>query len=412
MERTILHCDLNNFYASVECFLEPKLKPYPVAVCGNAEERHGIVLAKNYKSKAFGVTTGEAIWQAKQKCPDLVVVDPHYSEYMKFSKAAREIYERYTDQVEPFGMDECWLDVSGLTKLFGSGKRIANEIRERIKFELGLTISVGVSFNKIFAKLGSDMKKPDAVTCIQKEDFREIVWKLPASDLLGVGRSTSKKLRSVGINTIGDIARLPADIITRKLGKCGTDIWRFANGLDNSRVAASDYEFPVKSVGHGITTLQDLENSAEVWKVMLALCQEIGHKLCTYEKKATGIAIDIRDNELFTKHWQCATPVSTQSPSFIAKSAFELFDRNYSWKKPIRSLAVRAIDLVPMDHADQLSFFIDADSIDRRERLDNAVEDIRRRFGKDIILNACLLNNPKMPPDCPARTVLPNGVPV
>lgn len=403
---------MNNFFASVECFLNPKLKPYPVAVCGNVEERHGIVLAKNYKAKAFGVRTGEAIWQAKQKCPDLVVVNPHYEEYMKFSKAAREIYGYYTDQVEAFGLDECWLDVSGSTMLFGSGEKIANEIRERIKFELGLTVSIGVSFNKIFAKLGSDMKKPDAVTCIPQDNFREIVWNLPASDMLGVGRSTAKKLRSNGINTIGDIARLPCDIMTHKLGKCGTYIWKFANGLDQSRVTTVDYEVPVKSVGHGTTALQDLENPAEVWTIMLALCQEIGHKLYTYNKKATGIAIDVRDNELFTKQWQCQTAISTQSPSFIAETAFELFSKNYAWRKPIRSVAVRAINLVPLNYPDQLSFFIDAEKIDRRERIDNAVEDIRRRFGKNIILNACLLNNPKMPPDCPSRTVLPNGVPV
>ena len=174
MNRTILHCDMNNFYASVECFLDPKLKPFPVAVCGDVEERHGIVLAKNYKAKGYGVSTGEAIWQAKQKCPGLVVVPPHYEEYMKFSKAAREIYEHYTDQVEPFGMDECWLDVTGSTRIMGNGEKIANEIRERIKFELGLTISAGVSFNKIFAKLGSDMKKPDAVTVIPQDNFKNI----------------------------------------------------------------------------------------------------------------------------------------------------------------------------------------------------------------------------------------------
>ena len=181
MSRTILHCDMNNFYASVECFLDPKLKPFPVAVCGDVEERHGIVLAKNYKAKGYGVSTGEAIWQAKQKCPGLVVIPPHYEEYMKFSKAAREIYEHYTDQVEPFGMDECWLDVTGSTRIMGNGEKIANEIRERIKFELGLTISAGVSFNKIFAKLGSDMKKPDAVTVTRKTTSKTLfgIFRLP-----------------------------------------------------------------------------------------------------------------------------------------------------------------------------------------------------------------------------------------
>ena len=370
------------------------------------------MLAKNYKAKSYGVSTGEAIWQAKKKCPGLVVVPPHYDEYVKFSKAAREIYEDYTDQVEAFGMDECWLDVTGSIMAIGSGEKIANEIRERIKFELGLTVSVGVSFNKVFSKLGSDMKKPDAVTCIPKEHFKETIWGLPASSLLGVGRKTEKKLSSLGIHTIGDIANWPVDFFTRKLGKFGTTLWQFANGMDYSRVASVDTQIPVKSVSHGITTMQDLENSAEVWRVMLALCQDIGHKLHTYDMKAAGVAIDIRDNELFTKQWQRVLSLSTQSPSVIAKEAFDLFSAKYEWKNPIRSLTVRAFNLVSSEYSDQMSFFCDADHIIRQERLDNTVEDIRRRFGKGIILNACLLCNTKIPADCESKIIMPTGVPV
>ena len=221
MLRSILHCDMNNFYASVECMLDPALKKYPIAVCGSVEERHGIVLAKNYKAKAFDVKTGDAVWQAKQKCKDLVVVPPHYEEYIKYSKLARSVYERYTDQVEPYGMDECWLDISGTESLFGSPEKVANEIRETMKFELGLTISVGVSFNKIFAKLGSDMKKPDAVTVIPKDTFREKIWGLPAADLLGVGRATQRVLDSYCIRTIGDLANINPEFLRRRLGKNG-----------------------------------------------------------------------------------------------------------------------------------------------------------------------------------------------
>lgn len=190
MTRAILHCDLNSFYASVEIFLDPTLKGKAVAVCGSVEDRHGIVLAKSDAAKKMGVSTGEAVWQAKEKCPDLIVVPPHYDQYLKFSKLARKIYEDYTDMIEPFGIDECWLDVTGSTRLFGSPEHIGMEIKERIKKEVGLSISVGVSFNKIFAKLGSDMKKPDAMTVISKETFREQIWSLPASDMLGVGRAT------------------------------------------------------------------------------------------------------------------------------------------------------------------------------------------------------------------------------
>lgn len=410
-DRVILHCDMNNFYASVECMLNPELRPLPVAVCGDAEERHGIVLAKNYKAKAYGVSTGEAIWQAKQKCKDLVIVHPHYDEYMKFSKLAREIYGRYTELIEPFGMDECWLDCSGSTHLFGSGEQIANEIRETIKLELGLTISVGVSFNKIFAKLGSDMKKPDAVTIIPKDGFKEKIWNLPASDMLGVGRATEKALGSVGIHTIGQLATWPVEFFQRKFGKRGVDLWNFANGRDVSRVTVRDFEALDKSCGNGITTLQDLEEPYEVWKVMLELSQEVGHRLYTYNKKATGIAIDIRSNDLYTKEWQCSLPLATQSASVIAKYAFALFSRSYDWRLPIRSVTVRAINLVSLNVPDQIDMFYDACQHAKAESLDKCIEEIRSRYGKYAISYATLLDNPKMPRHGSPNIIMPTGVP-
>lgn len=409
-ERTILHVDMNNFYASVECMNNPELKQYPIAVCGDVEERHGIVLAKNYKAKAFGVSTGEAIWQARQKCRDLVIVPPHYDWYMKYSLLAKEIYGRYTDLVEPFGMDECWLDVTGSIRAMGTGEQIAEEIRYTVTKELGLTVSIGVSFNKVFAKLGSDMKKPDAITIIPKETFREKIWHLPASDMLGVGRATEKKLSSVGIHTIGELAKWPMEFFERRLGKCGVDIWRFANGLDNSKVIVRDTEALDKSCGHGITTLQDLEDDAEVWKVILELCQDIGHRLTVYRKKATGIAIAIRDNNLNCRQWQCGIPLATQSPSCIAKEAFSLFCRSYKWTAPLRSITVRAINLVSLDTPSQLDMFVDAKGIAKAEALDRCVEDLRARYGKHIIRNACLLDNPKMP-GYEHKVIMPTGVP-
>lgn len=409
MERVILHCDMNNFYASVECMLNPSLREKPVAVCGSVEERHGIVLAKNYAAKAYGVSTGEAIWQAKQKCRDLVIVEPHYEQYMKFSKLAREIYNRYTDMVEPYGMDECWLDVTG-SRYLGSGFEIADEIRKTVKFELGLTISAGVSFNKIFAKLGSDMKKPDAVTCIDRDTFREKIWGLPASDLLGVGRATDKVLSSYGIRTIGQLAAAPDALMQGRLGKNGMAVKRFANGEDCSPVMRSDYVSPVKSIGHGITTMQDLENSAEVWCVMLELVQEIGTKLRKHQKKAGGVAINIRDSELFCKEWQCRIGFPTQSPTHLAKTAFDLFQRSYSWQRPIRSVTVRAISLVEEDAPVQYDLFTDVAMIEKRERLDLAIESIRSRFGKDAIRNGVLCQNIKMPAKRQVELVMPTGM--
>ncbi len=397
MARNILHCDMNNFYASVECMLNPELKQYPVAVCGSVEERHGIVLAKNYKAKAFKVATGDAVWQAKQKCPDLVVVPPHYEEYLKYSKLAKAIYCDYTNQVEPYGMDKCWLDISGTKKLFGNPVDVANEIRERIKFELGLTISVGVSFNKIFAKLGSDYKKPDAVTVFEKETFREKIWGLPASDLLGVGRATTRVLNNYCIRTIGDLANSDYDFIKRILGKNGVSLWLYANGRDNSTVKDIKFVSPVKSIGHGITTVVDLSNEEEVWRVFLELTQGIGHKLRVHQKVAKAVAIYVRDNTLFSKQWQTQMQMVTQLPLVLAQYAFQLFKKRYDWRNPIRSVTIQAINLFPQDMPQQIDLFCDYERAEKQEKLDGCVEKLCQRFGKRCIRNAVLLQELGMP---------------
>ncbi|MBE6673393.1 MAG: DNA polymerase IV [Ruminococcaceae bacterium] len=401
MDRTILHCDMNNFFASVECMMDPSLKKHPIAVCGNVEERHGIVLAKNESAKKCGVKTGEALWQAKQKCPGLVAVPPHYDEYVRMSRLARQIYGRYTELVEPFGLDECWLDLTAGLRFIGTGDHIANELRQTMREELGLTISVGVSFNKVFAKLGSDMKKPDAVTFIPQESFREKIWHLPASELLGVGQKTAKKLESWGIRTIGDLARHSEDSLVRILGKNGAMLRRFANGEDRSPVLAESDFPPAKSVGHGITTLADLTEDEEVWRVMLELCQEIGHRLYSLGQKAGGVSVTVKDKDLHTKQWQGPLCPSVGSPYLIAQKAFSLYQSGYDRKKPIRAVAVTAIQLLPKNAPDQLDIFSQGDDTLRRERLEGAIEALRERFGERILRNACLLHNPKMPGEHP-----------
>ena len=247
VDRVIFHCDLNSFYASVELLDHPELRHLPVAVCGDPASRHGIILAKNEPAKKFGIKTAETIWQAKQKCPQLVLLPAHHDRYRTWSRKVNAVYEQYTDLVEPFGIDESWLDVTA-SKLFGSGTEIAEKIRNDIKSELGITVSIGVSFNKVFAKLGSDLKKPDAVTCIPKDRFKEIVWPLAASEMLGVGRATEKKLASCGIRTIGTLATWPVEFFEKKFGKNGVMLWMFANGLDESKVSATTASVPVKSV--------------------------------------------------------------------------------------------------------------------------------------------------------------------
>lgn len=366
MERVILHSDMNNFYASVECMLDPSLRDKAVVVGGSVEQRNGIVLAKNYKAKEYGIQTGEVLWQARQKCKDIVVVPPNYDQYLKFSKLAREIYSRYTDLIEPYGMDECWIDVTG-SKIFGSGEEIAEQIRQTITRELGLTVSIGVSFNKIFAKLGSDMKKPDAITCIYKENFKEKVWGLPANEMLGVGKATEKKLSKYGIYTIGDIANRDEFFLKRILGINGLKLHQFANGEDRTQVAPNNFVSPVKSIGHGITAIQDLENSNEVWCVILSLVQDIGTKLRIHEKKAGGVAISIRNNELITKEWQKKLEFPTQSPLAIATACFELFEKNYKWQYHIRSVSVRAIDLLEEDMPAQINMFTDLKNIEKKK---------------------------------------------
>lgn len=396
-DRTILHADLNNFYASVECMLNPELAKHPVAVCGRAEERHGIVLAKNYAAKACGVKTGEAIWEARGKCPELVIVPPHYREYMKYSRLVREIYCEYSDLVEAYGMDENWIDVTGSRLLFGDGETIANEIRERVKHELGLTISVGVSFNKIFAKLGSDMKKPDAVTVISREDFRSKIWHLPADDMLGVGPKAIKVLNMFGIRTIGELANCPDEILSCKFGVNGMRMKLYANGEDHSAVMHQEYKFPVKSVGNGITFLSDLYTEAEVWPMLLALSDEVAQRLRAAHKKARGISLTVKCSDLTGKEWQAQLEFDSSNACEIAQRCFDVFRQNYPWVKPIRALTVRAIRLVDDNINEQLSIFRDYERIGRLETVDRTVDEIRKRFGRRAIGSASTLKLDKMP---------------
>ena len=399
MDRTILHSDLNCFYASVEMMLDPSLRGKAVAVCGSTEDRHGIVLAKSEKAKNAGVKTGMVNWEARQLCKDLVVVPPQYDQYLKYSKLTQAIYQRYTDLIEPFGMDECWLDVTGSTGIFGDGMTIAEKIRQSVKEELGLTVSIGVSYNKIFAKLGSDMKKPDAITEIRRDTYKDMVWPLAADEMIYCGRATKAKLANYGIRTIGQVAQTDPAFLKRLLGVNGLALWRYANGTDQSRVMHRDFVSPVKSVGHGITCVSDLESEEEVWKVILALSQDVGHRLRVHELSARGVQVSVRGNDLLGSQFQCKLPLKTQLPSEIGAAANRLFRERYRWGSKVRAVTVRAIDLVPQTDPDQLSIFVDTERLSRRERLEDAVEELRARFGKHAITYGILLGDLKMPDD-------------
>ncbi|NLL34895.1 MAG: DNA polymerase IV [Clostridiales bacterium] len=391
--RTILHADANSFYASVECLHHPEIRDRAVAVGGDASLRHGIILAKNERAKAMGVKTGEALWQARQKCPNLLILKPNFSLYLRFSRLLREMFYEYSDLVEPFGLDEAWIDVTGSTGLFGGGYKIAEQIRRRVKDELGITVSVGVANNKIFAKLASDMKKPDAVTNITESNYKELVWPLPASDLLYVGPSTTRKLRRYGVNTIGDIATADSGFLHRLLGKTGYILHGFANGLDSSPVEQLGEEAVIKSIGNSTTTPRDLVCEEDVRIICWPLSESVASRLRKHGFVCRGIQISVRDNSLFSFERQCQLERPSALSYDIFDSAMTLFKNNYDWANPIRSFGVRAINLVGSDTAVQTSLFEDEERRQKRERLDLAVEDIRMRFGHSSIRRAIILQD-------------------
>ena len=393
MDRKILHVDINNCYASVECLYHPELQGKPVAVAGETEERHGIILAKNQIAKEYGVKTGEVIWQAKQKCPELVTLKPHYDRYLAFSKAAHLIYERYTDRIESFGIDECWLDVTCTRRDI---KEVADEIRETVKKELGLTVSVGASFNKIFAKLGSDMKKPDATTVITRENFREKVWPLPASELLFVGRSTSKKLSSHGIYTIGELANTPIEVLKSWLGKWGEHLFSYANGLENSEIPLfNETKTPVKSVSNGTTAYRDLKNDEDVRILVFALAESVAARLRKIGLKASGVSISIKDSKFRTHSKQCTLNAPVDNGVKIARTAFELYKLLYNWEQeiPIRSISIGTFQLYDKSRPVQLDLFNPVNKTERKENLNKAIDKIRSIYGYSSINRAVVIGD-------------------
>ena len=381
MERVILHSDMNNCYASIELLYRPELRGKPVAVGGDPVARHGIVLAKDQIAKKAGVKTGMALWQARQVCPDIVFVPPRMDLYLKFSRLAHEIYGEYTDKQEAFGIDESWLDVTESCSIKGDGMTVANQISSRIKKELGITVSIGVSWNKIFAKLGSDYKKPDAITEISRENYKEIVWPLKAEELLYVGRATKRKLNQYGIRTIGELATADRKFLHRTLGKMGVVLSVFANGDDQTPVSYEDEHAPIKSIGNSTTTPRDLENETDVSIIVYLLAESVSARLRENHFVGDVIEISVRDNELhsFTRQRKIAMP--TNITSEIGLYAMQIFKENYNWNKPIRSIGVRVADLMTDTVPVQLDLFNNQERRERQHKMDLAVDEIRRRFG-------------------------------
>ncbi|MBO4217391.1 MAG: DNA polymerase IV [Clostridia bacterium] len=386
----ILHADMNNFFASVECLSDPSLRDVPMAVCGSVEKRHGIVLAKNQLANAYGVKTGETVGDAKSKCPRLVIAEAHAEKYIKISKAVMSLFGEYTDFTEPFGIDECWLDISEYAgEDTAVGKAVADEIRKKISTDIGITASVGVSYNKIFAKMGSDYKKPDATTIITKKNYKDLLWPLPVSDLLFVGKSTAEKFHYCSIDTIGDLALRDACDIEKRFGKPGLSLWKYANGLDDSRVMRRDERVPPKSIGNSVTPARDMKTSDDVSAVLHILSDCVAFRLRAENMYFSVVKFSMRDTSLRITDKQIRIKRSCLSADIYA-AAYALFRQN--GYLPLRSIGVTVTDLTDTEN-EQLSLFND-EREQKQKRLEIASDGLKRRFGGLIVRPAAELTDP------------------
>ena len=388
-DRVIFHCDLNCFFASVELLDKPALREVPVAVCGDPASRHGIILAKNEPAKKYGIQTAETVWQAKKKCPGLVLLPPHHDLYKMWSVRVNDIYERFTDLIEPFGIDESWLDVTGSLHLFGGDARqLADDIRARLRQEVGLTISVGVSFNKVFAKLGSDYKKPDATTVISRENWRDIVWPLPVGDLLFVGRAARRTLGQYGVETIGQLAACKPEMLEQLMGKMGVQLYRYANGLDDAPVRPQHQREPVKSVGNSTTFPENLTRWEEIRSGLQLLSDSVAGRLRKEGLYCGGVAVAVKDAQFRTVSRQLRPGAPTHLMRDIFEAAQELTRRIWKAPTPVRLLSVTALYITDSaDSYQQLDLLAgDAPLRDQRqEQLESAMDTIRGKYGRDAI---------------------------
>lgn len=400
-DRIILHVDCNCFYASVEMLYHPEYNGLPLAVGGDPEQRHGIVLTANYIAKRSGVRTGMALWQARQACPNVIFVPPRMYLYMRFSNLARAIYREYSDKVESFGLDECWIDLTDCCRLRGdhtatieNGYRIAEEISARIRKELGITVSIGVSWNKIYAKLGSDYKKPDAITVFDRDNYRDLIWPLPVSDLLYVGSRTDAKLAKYGVRTIGQLAETDPKLLQSWFGRIGIMLSMFARGEDETPVSEFGSQIPVKSIGNSTTTPRDLVSNEDVRLVLYLLSESVSQRLQEIHLEGWVVEIYVRDTDLFGYHQQKKLPAPTSLSLEIEEAAYALFQGLYGWAKPIRSIGVRVSYLQEESTPRQMSLFVDENRREKLSRADHMVTALRGRFGSRCIQRGIMVEDP------------------
>ena len=382
--RQILHVDLNNCYASIECLHNPTLWGKAMSVGGDIEARHGIILSSTYEAKTYGIKVGETLGDAQAKCPNLIILPPNYTLYLRYSRLVRDIMGQYSDQVEPFGLDESWVDITGERH----AKLCADHLREQVKRELGLTVSVGVSWNKIFAKLGSDYRKPDFTTEFTQDNYKQLVWPLPVSDLLGVGRATTRKLLLRSVKTIGDLANADLYLVKSWLGKWGEYLHVFANGLDMSPVARKNDEEVIKSIGNSITAPRDLLNEEDVRLVFFNLAESVASRLRDNGFKGKVVQISLRDNQLISFERQLTLKRPTDLSNVLVDAAMELLKRHYNWRTPLRSIGIKAAQLCPAEQPQQFTLFDDPIKEQKQRDLEFAIDAIRSKYGHYSIQRA------------------------
>ena len=394
-ERVILHCDCNSFFASVETALNPSYRDVPMAVCGSEAERRGIVLAKNELAKKYGIQTAETVYSARKKCPNLVIASPHFEAYSEYSRRVNEIYARYTDMIEPFGIDESWLDVTASKKLFGTGLEIAERIRKEVREEIGITVSIGVSFNKVFAKLGSDYKKPDAVTVIDKESVERIVYPLPVSDLLFVGKKTTDQLHQMGINTIGDLAGVPREILVNRFGKFGEQLYKNSRGLDDSPISKIGEREDQKSIGFGLTFQHDLVNREECKVAISYLSDDVARRLRKLGMVCSTVQLSIKDEHLSVIQRQRGLSHPSDISHDISSIAYNILLDEWSESRPIRMLTVTAQNLTKNEFfADQIDMFAEQNNQrEKDKKQEELVDKIRQKYGRESITNGAVLSS-------------------
>ena len=391
LKRVIVHSDLNHCYAQIEEMFYPELREVAMVVGGDEEKRHGIILAKNDKAKAYGIKTGESLRDAFKKCPNLVVVPAHYEEYKYYTNKVKDIYREYTDKVESYGLDEAWFDLTHSQLLFGDGVELAKRIQRRIFEELGLTVSMGISFNKIFAKLGSDLDKKMGFVVIDEDNYRDIVYPLDVEDLFYVGRATRDKLHKMNIFTIGDLANAHFNDISSRLGKHGEMIWCFANGLEENEVNLNSYKRKIKSIGNGVTAIHDLREKEEAKLVFRVLVESVASRLKDEKLKAYTISISLRNNKLEWFSRQKRLYEATDIADEILEVVMHLLETNYDFKIPLRSISVSASQLVDSYNIVQLNLLHDEEKRQNDKRLDETIDEIRERFGFNKIKRLSLL---------------------